>query len=68
MDLRPEEVSAIIKQQIDKYGNKSHVDDVGYVLQAGMVLRGYTGSTTACPESFWSLRTVYSNGDEPGRG
>jgi len=35
MDLRPEEVSAIIKQQIDKYGNKSHVDDVGYVLQAG---------------------------------
>jgi len=23
MDLRPEEVSAIIKQQIDKYGNKS---------------------------------------------
>lgn len=35
MILRPEEVSSIIKQQIENYGNKSQVEDTGYVLQAG---------------------------------
>lgn len=35
MNIRPEEVSSIIKQQIESYGNKEKVDDVGYVLSAG---------------------------------
>lgn len=35
MMLRPEEVSSIIKKQIENYGNKEKIDDVGYVLQAG---------------------------------
>ncbi len=35
MILRPEEVSSIIKKQIEDYGNKEKIDDVGYVLQAG---------------------------------
>ncbi|MFZ5986115.1 MAG: F0F1 ATP synthase subunit alpha [Bacillota bacterium] len=35
MILRPEEVSSIIKKQIEDYGNKARVEDVGYVLQAG---------------------------------
>lgn len=35
MILKPEEVSAVIKQQIDKYENKTNIGDVGYVLQAG---------------------------------
>ncbi len=35
MILRPEEVSSIIKKQIENYENKEKVDDVGYVLQAG---------------------------------
>jgi len=35
MILRPEEVSSIIKKQIENYENKEKIDDVGYVLSAG---------------------------------
>lgn len=35
MNLRPEEISSIIKQQIEGYGVKTKTEDVGYVLQAG---------------------------------
>lgn len=35
MSLRPEEISSIIKQQIENYGVKINTRDVGYVLQAG---------------------------------
>lgn len=35
MNLRPEEISSIIKQQIESYGIKPKTEDVGYVLQSG---------------------------------
>lgn len=35
MSLRPEEISSIIKQQIESYGVKTKTEDVGYVLSAG---------------------------------
>ena len=35
MNLRPEEITSIIKQQIENYGVKTKTDDVGYVLQSG---------------------------------
>lgn len=35
MNLRPEEISSIIKQQIESYGAKTRAEDVGYVLQSG---------------------------------
>lgn len=35
MSLRPEEISSIIKQQIENYGVAVKTDDVGYVLQSG---------------------------------
>ncbi len=35
MNLRPEEISSIIKQQIESYGAKTKTEDTGYVLQAG---------------------------------
>jgi len=35
MNLRPEEISSIIKQQIENYGLKTKTEDVGYVLQSG---------------------------------
>lgn len=35
MNLRPEEISSIIKQQIESYGAKTKTEDIGYVLQAG---------------------------------
>ena len=35
MSLRPDEISSIIKQQIENYGVKTKTEDVGYVLSAG---------------------------------
>ncbi|RCX14318.1 ATP synthase F1 subcomplex alpha subunit [Anaerobacterium chartisolvens] len=35
MNLRPEEISSIIKEQIENYGVKAKTEDVGYVIQAG---------------------------------
>lgn len=35
MNLKPEEISSIIKQQIESYGAKTSTEDVGYVLQSG---------------------------------
>ncbi|MCX7921024.1 MAG: F0F1 ATP synthase subunit alpha [Clostridia bacterium] len=35
MKLRPEEISSIIKQQIEAYGVRAKTDDTGYVLQSG---------------------------------
>ncbi|MBQ7668485.1 MAG: F0F1 ATP synthase subunit alpha [Clostridia bacterium] len=35
MNIKPEEISSIIKQQIDNYETKVEVNEVGYVIQAG---------------------------------
>ncbi|NJD03703.1 MAG: F0F1 ATP synthase subunit alpha [Ruminiclostridium sp.] len=35
MNLKPEEISSIIKQQIESYTTRSKTEDVGYVLQSG---------------------------------
>ena len=35
MNLRPEEISSVIKAQIKKYDNKLEVEDVGTVIQVG---------------------------------
>lgn len=35
MNLRPEEISSVIKQQIESYTSKIRTEDVGYVLQSG---------------------------------
>ncbi len=35
MNLKPEEISSVIKEQIEKFGVKTQTEDVGYVLSAG---------------------------------
>jgi len=35
VNIKPEEISSIIKKQIDNYETKVKVDEVGYVIQAG---------------------------------
>jgi len=35
MNLRPEEISSVIKEQIKRYENKLQVEDIGTVLQVG---------------------------------
>ena len=34
-DIRPEEISSLIKEQIKNYDQKIHSDDVGYVISVG---------------------------------
>lgn len=34
-EIRPEEISALLKEQIKNYDNKIHSDDVGYVISVG---------------------------------
>ena len=35
MNLRPEEISSVIKEQIKRYENKLQVEDIGTVIQVG---------------------------------
>lgn len=35
MSIRPDEISSVIRQQIERYEVKTRTDEVGYVLQAG---------------------------------
>ena len=34
-NIRPEEISSLIKQEIEQYGNKVESNDVGYVISVG---------------------------------
>lgn len=34
-NIRPEEISSLIQQEIERYGNKVEADDVGYVISVG---------------------------------
>lgn len=56
MNLRPEEISAVIKQQILNYKNTLEVSDFGTVIQVGDGIARVYGSKTACRENFWSFR------------
>ena len=35
MDIRPDEISALIKERIKNYGYNAHFKDVGKVLEIG---------------------------------
>ena len=56
MNLRPEEISSVIKEQIKRYASELEVSDVGTVIQVadGMVWK------TQCRESFWSFPERYT--------
>ena len=49
MNLKPEEISSVIKEQIKRYASQLEVADVGTV----MVLR------MRCRESFWNFQGKY---------
>lgn len=60
MNLKPEEISSIIKQQIESYGIKTKTDDTGYVLQAGDgIARIYGLETCMCGELLEFENSVY---------
>ena len=56
MNLRPEEISSVIKEQIERYSTKLEVSDVGTVIQVADGIARIMVLKTPCRESFWSSR------------
>ena len=58
MNLRPEEISSVIKEQIERYSSELNVSDVGTVIQVA------DGMSTAlkmqCRVNFWSSLQKYT--------
>lgn len=60
MNLKPEEISSIIKQQIENYGFETKAEDTGYVLQAGDgIARIYGLESCMCGELLEFENGVY---------
>ena len=58
MNLRPEEISSVIKEQIARYASTLEVADVGTVIQQ-TVSRVSMDWKTRCRASFWNFRAKY---------
>lgn len=58
MSIRAEEISALIKQQIENYESQIQVSDVGTVIQIGDGSRALMGLITSCPASLLNLPTA----------
>ena len=51
MNLRPEEISSVIKEQIEKYSTKLEVSNVGTVIQVADGIARIHGLETAMPHA-----------------
>ena len=59
MNLRPEEISAVIKEQIKNYKNKLDISDFGTVIQVGDgIARVFGLENCMAGGSCWSSREV----------
>ena len=58
MNLKPEEISSVIKEQIKRYAAQLEVADVGTVIQVESHV--FTVLTMQCRENFWSSRAKYT--------
>ena len=54
MSLRPEEISAIIRQEIEGYENAVSMDEVGTILEV-MELPAFMGWNMPWPVNFWNF-------------
>lgn len=59
MKLKPEEISSVIKEQIERYASQLEVADVGTVIQVAMELHEFTALKMQCRENFWNSRAKY---------
>ena len=55
MKLKPEEISSVIKEQIERYASQLEVADVGTVIQ----VHEFTALKMQCRENFWNSRAKY---------
>ena len=67
MNLRPEEISAVIKEQIKNYENKLDVSDFGTVLQVGDGIARVYGLDNCMADNHRWPHTQYEKGRLDGR-
>ena len=60
MNLKPEEISSVIKEQIERYSTKLEVSDVGTVIQVADALHESTVLRMPCRENFWNFRERFT--------
>lgn len=60
MNLRPEEISAVIKEQIKNYKNQLEISDFGTVIQVGDgIARVYGLENCMSWVNFWNSRAIH---------
>ena len=55
MNLRPEEISSVIKEEIKKYSTEFEVSDVGTVIQVADGIARIHGLERRCSVNFWNF-------------
>lgn len=60
MNLRPEEISSVIKEQIKRYSTELEVSDVGTVIQVADGIARIHGLEKASRVNFWNSRVKYT--------
>ena len=58
MNLKPEEISSVIKEQIKRYASQLEVADVGTVIQVADGIARIHGLENAM-QSFWNFQGKY---------
>ena len=59
MNLRPDEITGIIKEQIKNYSSKLELKDIGTVVTVGDGIATVHGLEN-CPVSFLNLKAVFT--------
>lgn len=60
MNLRPDEITGIIKEQIKNYSSKIELQDVGTVVTVGDGIATVHGLENACPANCLNLKAVFT--------
>jgi F-type H+/Na+-transporting ATPase subunit alpha len=60
MNLKPEEISSVIKNRLKRYKSDLEVADVGTVIQVADGIARIHGLEKLWPESYLSFRVMYS--------
>ena len=59
VDVKPDEISAILKQQLSGFKSQAELEEVGSVLQVGDGIARVYGLTKSQAENWLSLKTVF---------
>ena len=60
MNLKPEEISSVIKEQIKNYETKLETSDVGTVIQVADGIARITVLRMRCRANFWNSQVKYT--------